>query len=120
MTAPDDLGFADQPSHPAILPDGRVVVAWVDRFQSRSIRARLSASSDAPFLAETEVVLHELDANVPATSAGEGNTSDLLAEMGVWNYGLPFAEALPDGDVMVVYYEGTASSMKASWVRLSL
>jgi hypothetical protein len=39
--------------------------------------------------------------------------------MSVWNFGLPFAEALPDGDVIVVYYEGTASSLKASWARLS-
>ena len=31
-TAPEDLGFSDQASHPAILPDGRVTVAWVDRF----------------------------------------------------------------------------------------
>ena len=118
-TAPDDLGFADQPSHPAILPDGRVVVAWVDRFRSRSIRARLSERNEAPFLPETEVVLYELEANIPDTAAGEGNTGNLLAEMSVWNFGLPFAEALPDGDVMVVYYEGTASYMKASWGRLS-
>jgi hypothetical protein len=118
-TAPDDLGFSDQPSRPAILPDGRVVIAWVDRFKSRSIRARLSRGIDAPFLPETEVVLYELEANIPETAAGEGNTGDLLAEMSVWNFGLPFAEALPDGDVIVVYYEGTASSLKASWARLS-
>lgn len=119
-TVPEDLGFADQPSHPAILPDGRVVVAWVDRFQTRSVRARLSERSDAPFLSETEVVLYELETDIPVTAAGEGNTGGLLVEMGVWNFGLPFAESLPDGNVMVVYYEGTASSMKASWVRLSL
>ena len=119
-TTPEDLGFADQPSHPAILPDGRVVLAWVDRFQSRSIRARFSEGIDAPFLPETEVVLYELEASVPATAAGTGSTGDLLAEMGVWNFGLPFAESLPNGDVMVVYYEGLPSSMRASFVRLSL
>ena len=40
----EDLGITDQPAHPAILPDGRVVLAWVDRFKSRSIRARLAPS----------------------------------------------------------------------------
>jgi hypothetical protein len=119
-SAPDDLGFADQPSHPAILPDGRVVIAWVDRFRSRSIRARLSGGVDGPFLPESEVILYELEATVPAASAGAGTTGDSLAEMGVWNYGLPFAEALPDGDVMVVYYEGTGSAMDVCCVRLSL
>ena len=43
------LGFSDQPSRPAILPDGRVVLAWVDRFGSRSIRARLATDVEAPF-----------------------------------------------------------------------
>ena len=156
-TEPEDLGFTDQPSHPAILPDGRVVVAWVDRFESRSIRARFAPTIDAPFLPETEVVLYtthlkhreiphnvqqpteaasgspsgssnrlaavppnELAATNPEATAGEGNTGDLLAEMGAWNFGLPYAETLPDGDVMVVYYEGTPTAMKLNWVRLSL
>ena len=29
-------------------------------------------------------------------------------------------EALPDGDILVVYYEGTAESMQISWVRLAV
>jgi len=33
---------------------------------------------------------------------------------------LPYAASLPDGDVIVVYYEGTVSSMKANWARLSI
>lgn len=119
-TIPEDLGFADQPSRPAILPDGRLVVAWVDRFHSRSIRARLAVRNDALFLPETECVLYEFQAGISGTAAVEGNTGELLAEMSVWNYGLPYAETLPDGDVMVVYYEGTASSMRANWVRLTL
>ncbi len=119
-TTPEDLGFADQPSRPAILPDGRLVVAWVDRFQSRSIRARLAVRNDAPLLPETECILYEFQPGISRTAAVEGNTGELLAEMSVWNYGLPFAEPLPDGNVMVVYYEGTASSMKINWVRLTL
>ena len=59
-TEPEDLGFMDQPSHPAMLPDGRVVLAWVDRFGTRSIRARMAESVDAPFLEKTEVVLYQL------------------------------------------------------------
>lgn len=119
-TPPDDLGFTDQPSHPAILPDGRVVVAWVDRFHTRTIRARLAESCEAPFDPETEVVLYELAANAGKSGQHEGTTGDLLAEMGFWNFGLPYAEALPDGDVMVMYYEGSSSSMKANWARLTV
>ncbi len=118
-TEGDDLGFADQPSHPAILPDGRVVLAWVDRFQSRSIRSRLAPACDAPFAPESEVVLYEREVSAPAAAAGAtGSTGDLLVEMGAWNYGLPFAEALPDGDALVVYYEGSERAMSIRWARL--
>ena len=117
---PEDLGFTDQASHPAILPDGRVVLAWVDRFRSRSIRARLAPAVDAAFLPETEVEVYRLGSDGPKSAEGEGDTGDLLAEMGTWSFGLPFAEALPDGDVMVVYYEGNTSLMQACWARLSL
>ncbi len=115
-STPEDLGFADQPSHPAIFSDGRVVLAWVDRFGSRSIRARMAHSLDAAFAPDSEVVLHEA-----ATSSGAvGSTADALADMQTWSYGLPFAEALPDGDALVVYYAGTSDAMDIRWARLGL
>ncbi len=116
---PVDLGFADQPSHPAILPDGRVALAWVDRFGSRSIRARSAASIDAPFESASEVVLFEAAPVTAATSSG--TTGDALVEMGTWSYGLAYAEALPDGDVGVVHYApGPAGGIEVRWVRLAL
>ena len=117
-TQPEDLGFADQPSHPAVLPNGRIVLAWVDRFQTRSIRARSTAAIDAPFQPESEVVLH-VHAS-PESRAPASDTGEMLAEMGVWSFGLPFAEALPGGDVMVVYYAGSLSCMSIHWTRLTL
>jgi Neuraminidase (sialidase) len=117
---PKDLGFTDQASHPAILADGRIVLAWVDRFKTQSIRARMALATDAPFRADSEVMLYELGDSASTTTAGEGDTGELLAEMGMWSFGLPFAEALPDGDVLVVYYEGDARTMQVRWARLSL
>ena len=38
-TAPEDLGIKDQASIPAILSDARIVLAWVDRFDTQTIRA---------------------------------------------------------------------------------
>ncbi len=115
---PEDLGFTDQASHPAILPDGRVVLAWVDRFHTQSIRARLAATVDAPFFPESEIVLYQFDATSPTTAVAEGGTGELLAEMASWNFGLPFAEAIPGGDVLVVYYEGDTAMMRVCWTRL--
>jgi hypothetical protein len=112
----EDLGFADQPAHPAILPDGRTVLAWVDRFRTGSIRARLAESIDAPFDANTEVCIYSHRQN--AGAGGQASTGDCLVEQGRWSYGLPFAEALPDGDVLVVYYAGTPDVMSIHSARL--
>jgi len=122
----DDLGFADQPGHPAILPDGRAVLAWVDRFGTASIRARSAAAIDAPFDPASEVVIHRpgdgpaapaaATTEVDATAVGEA-----LVDMGTWSYGLAFAEALADGDVGVMHYAaGPGGGTDVRWVRLRL
>ena len=114
-SGPEPLGFSDQPSRPAIFPDGSVVLAWVDRYGSRSIRARRAAAIDAPFEAGTEVVVHDQAAQSGASIAGTG---ELLADMGEWSYGLPCAAPLPSGDAIVVYYAGDAQAMEIRWARL--
>ena len=113
-SAPEDLGFADQAARPAMLPDGRVMLAYVDRFQSHSIRARLASSVDAPFAPASEAVIY---AHAEAATQDD-STGELLAEMALWSFGLPYAEALPDGNVLLVYYAGTAEAMDLHWVRL--
>lgn len=115
----EDLGFADQPGHPAILADGRVVLAYVDRFGSQSIRARWAPDAAAPFAPETEAVLYTLPAPT-LTGPQTGTTTATLVDMGVWTYGLPYAETLPDGDVAVVYYAGSDSAMNLCQARLRL
>lgn len=116
-TAPEDLRFPDQASHPAMLPDGRVVLAWVDRFGSRSIKARLANAIDAPFEPGTEVVLYEHET---AAATATDDTGALLEEMSVWSFGLPYSEALPDGDVLVLYYAGTENALDVRWARLRI
>jgi hypothetical protein len=119
-----DIGVADQASVPAMLADGRVVLAWVDRFGSASIRARCGDSLDAPFPASTEVVIYDdRAADVPPPSADAGadatGTGEALVEMGVWTYGTPEAIALPDGTAYVVYYQGVPGAIGIRWARLA-
>lgn len=111
-----DLGITDQAGPPAVLPDGRIVLAWVDRFVTHSIRARVAASVDAPFDPASEVVIYTHGSEAKR----DEKTGDLLAEMGAWAFGLPSATALPDGDVLVVYYAGDNGAMDIYWARLSL
>jgi hypothetical protein len=114
-TEPEDIGIADQAARPAVFPDGRVILAWVDRFGSQSIRARAANSIDAAFDPATEVVVY---AHAQASAGIEVSTGDALASMDLWSFGLPYAEALPDGDALVVYYAGEARALAIRWARL--
>lgn len=105
-SAAQDIGIADQAGHPAMLSDGRIVLAWVDRFGSGSIRARAAAHAGADFDPFSEVTIYERDKSDRHRS--------------VWSYGLPYAETLGDGDVMVVYYAGDQLAMDIHYARLSL
>ena len=115
-SAPEPLGITDQAGHPAILPDGRVVLPWVDHFRTYSLRARLAASIDAPFDPATEVVLHQ----APAASPGEGGDSgEALLAMSSWTFGSSFALALADGNVLICAYVGdTDVAIGIEWWRL--
>ena len=115
-SSPEDLGFADQPSHPAIFPDGRIVLAWVDHFGTQTIRARAARSYREPFEISSETVLYE------SHTRNEGKTGlgESLDEMSRWAYGLPFTHALPNGEVFVVYYAGSPTGTGVYWVRLAL
>jgi hypothetical protein len=53
-----------------------------------------------------------------STEAGSIDTGDMLASMGLWSFGLPYAEALPSGELLVVYYAGEPSALDIRWARL--
>jgi hypothetical protein len=115
----EDLGFSDQPAHPAILPDGRVLLAWVDRFGSASIRARYASDVASPFEPDTEVEVYAHPVG-ESTGTDSDDAGEMLADMSIWTFGLPYAEALPDGDVLVLYYAGTNAEMDIRFARLAM
>jgi hypothetical protein len=115
-TAPEDIGVADQAARPAVFADGSTVLAWVDRFGSKSIRARRATDIAAPFDPASEVVIYTHDVG----DAGSSDTGEMLASMDLWSFGLPFAAALSNGEAMIVYYAGDAKALDIRWVRLSL
>ncbi|MCK5803879.1 MAG: exo-alpha-sialidase [Lentisphaeria bacterium] len=114
----EDLGFADQAGPPAVLANGSMVLCWVDRFGSRSIRARFASSVDEGFDQNTEIEIyhHELPDKREAKTVTTGET---LEDMGLWTYGLPYAATLPDGNVLIVYYAGNHTTMNVRWCRIS-
>jgi hypothetical protein len=112
-----DLGIADQAGRPAVLPDGGIVLPWVDRFGDRSIKVRYASALDAAFDPVSEVSVYRLQ---PEVSRATQTTGELLAEMGVWTFGLPYAEALSAREVLVLYYAGDDRRLdiRAARVRL--
>ena len=114
-TEAEDLGFADQAARPAMLADRRVLLPYVDRFGTRSIRARLAPAIDAHFDPATEVVLYQQE---QASGEQTDSTGELLGEMSLWTFGLPYAETLSDGTALVVYYAGTDETMDIHWARI--
>ena len=114
---PKDLNFADQASHPALLKDGRVVLAWVDRFQSQTIKVRLAKNLYSDFDSSSEITIFEQN-NLKNNK--DNNLGELLEDMGVWNFGLPFADVLPSGKVLIFYYAGNINQMNLCWCRLTI
>lgn len=117
-SAPEDLGVTDQAAHPAVLPDGRYVLAWVDRFGDRTIKARLADAIDAPLRPESEVTIHAQTATAGARLQGGEDPGELLDEMGGWTFGRPFGVTLPDGEVLVAYYAGRPGAIDIQWARI--
>jgi hypothetical protein len=78
-----------------------------------------AASPAAPFPPQTEVVIYSHQATV-AKGPKADTTGEALVDMSAWSYGLPYGEALPDGDAIVAYYAGTPTAMDIHWARLRL
>ena len=114
----EKLDFADQAGPPAALADGRIVLPWVDRFGSHSIRARMGATIQTRFERSTEIEVysHMLSTRKPS----KDTTGDVLEDQGFWTYGLPFAVALPSGGVLVVYYAGDNGKMDIRFARIDV
>ena len=111
---PKDLNISDQPSHPALLKDGKVVLAWVDRFKNQSIKVRVSDNLNAHFDEISEVTIF----NQKKIKQNNKELGVLLADMNIWSFGLPYADVLQSGKVLVFYYAGNDKKMDLHWIRL--
>ena len=100
-----DAGVPGQPARPVGLPDGRVVMVYVDRTAEPQIKARCSRDGGQTWPRESELLIHERAAARPETW-NKQSMQDAWAEMSAFSIGLPDAVALPNGDVLTVYYSG--------------
>ncbi len=112
-----DTAVPGQPAPVAPLPDGRLVMVYVDRSGAPAIRLRTSADDGRTWPADTTLTLYE--SVLPSQTTRKDGMADAWSEMGKFSVGLPTTAALPNGDVLVVYYAGPATdSTSIEWVRV--
>jgi len=115
---PASTGIAGQVAYPAALADGRVLMAYVDRFGKRTIRARLSDDEGASWDAAPELVLWPRAGGEDVAQDHGDHMGDFLQSMMQWSFGLPSCAQLPDGDVFVTYYAGNPEAHGIHWARV--
>ncbi|MCE5239221.1 glycoside hydrolase [bacterium] len=112
-----DTGVPGQPAQPVSLPDGRLLMAYVDRRGAPTIKARTSRDGGRTWPPDTETIICE--PRLDRQSADRTTMQEAWEEMYGFSLGLPATAALPDGDVLVVYYSGSAADeTDIEWVRL--
>lgn len=99
-----DIGVPGQPARAVSLPDGRILMPYVDRTSTPTIKARLSTDNARTWLDNTEITIHK--PQTPKQTRSKKTMQDAWAEMSQFSIGLPDAVALPNGDVLIVYYAG--------------
>jgi hypothetical protein len=99
-----DTGVPGQPARPAALPDGRIVMVYVDRTSTPVIKARCSSDRGRTWPADTELVVHRRFEQ--SQTWAKKSMHDAWSEMAAFSIGLPDATPLPGGDVLVTYYSG--------------
>jgi hypothetical protein len=104
-TTPRDTGLTGQIAHPIWLQDGRRMLIYVDRFQTRSIRFAVESIQGA-FNDAGEIYRHPHAATEaePGVEAGQ-----YLQDMNLWSFGRPDAVEFRRGFVRVIFYAGNAS-----------
>jgi hypothetical protein len=112
-----DTGVPGQPAPVVPLPGGRLAMVHVDRTGAPAIRCRVSGDGGRTWPAEPILTLYE--SVLPSQTVRKDGMADAWSEMGKFSVGLPATAALPEGDVLVVYYAGPAADRTSvEWVRL--
>jgi hypothetical protein len=103
-TYPEATEVPGQPAQPVDLPDGRVIMVYVDRTKRPILKARASSDGGVTWPESTETIL--FDRGPENQTVKKGSMQDAWSEMGKFSLGLPATAALPGGEVLTVFYNG--------------
>lgn len=114
---PQDTNITGQIAHPVLLEDGRIILLYIERFETRSIRALLSDDLGKSF--HSDFVVFEQSKSQPAPLQ-KATAADYLQEMDAWTFGRVDALAEPNGDIAIVFYAGNREATDIYWSRLKV
>ncbi len=112
-----DTGVPGQPAPVVPLRDELLAMVYVDRTGAPAIRCRVSTDDGRTWPASTQSSIHE--SPLPSQTVRKVGMADAWSEMGKFSVGLPATAALPNGDLLVVYYAGPQADVTSiEWARL--
>jgi hypothetical protein len=114
-STPHDAKIVGQIAHPILLVDGQLMLIYIERFATRSIRALLSDDMGRSF--HSECVIYEQPRSVhgPVPSA---TTADYLQDMDAWTFGRVDAIAEANRTISLVFYGGNKDATNIWWSRM--
>jgi sialidase-1 len=117
-SAPRDIGLVGQLGYPVLLGGGRLLLPYIDRYRSPSIRAALSNDLGGTFVEDVVVYRHQAARPDPGKNSA---AADYLQDMGLWTFGRVEPILGIDGTVWLVYYASTAQATSSiHWARLQV
>jgi hypothetical protein len=111
-----DTGVPGQPAPPVALRGGSVLMVYVDRTGSPTIKARCSGDGGRTWPDGKEITIH---GGSGSQTVDKRTMQDAWSEMGKFSLGLPATALLADGSVLVVWYAGPFTDFTdIRWARI--
>ena len=110
-----DTGVQTQPAQPVQMPNGQVVMVYVDRTEAPIIKMRASDDMGRNWPEESEIILYQGDTS---QNVVKKSTTDTWIEVEEYSIGLPATERMSNGDMLVVYYAGEPNQTTIYWARV--
>jgi len=98
----DDIGLPGQAGNPVTLSDGRLALVYFDRTGVPTLKLALSTDGGHRFSEPLVVYEHK----APKAENAKSRYAEAWDEMGKYTAGHCFARALPDNQLLIVFYAG--------------
>ena len=112
---PHNTGVPGQIAHPMALPDGRVAMVYVDRYQTNAIRLCLSKDGGQTWDSDSTAVVYE---HRQANAGQKVSEGEYLNSMHMWTFGQPCGAMIGEHAAIVLYYCGNCEATKIAWTHV--